>query len=81
MNAAAQRQSASATLTYGANSESVDLPPEGITIDQLIERYSQTMNLPEGDRTVMRNGGEARGGDKVQDGDQIEVIREAGSKG
>lgn len=70
-----------ATLISGANTQEVELPEERITIADIIARFATVMNIPDGSRQVLVNGKSAAETDVVKAGDQIEVVREAGSKG
>lgn len=74
-----------ARIAYGATELPVDLPREGLTINQLIERFGTTLNAPQGGdsapRVVLRNGEPASENDVVRPGDSIEVMREASEKG
>lgn len=82
--AAARTQSnPSATLTYGANQETFEIPEGGITVKGVIERFANAMGLPgEGEnRDVNVNGNPASGDTPINDGDEVEVVRKAGDKG
>ena len=65
-------------VAAGANDVDVDA---GLTVQQIREEHAETLNISDGEIQIRLNG-QAVGPDYVtQEGDEIEFVRPAGSKG
>jgi len=65
-------------IAHGVNS--LDLNVAGQTVDQVRGTVSQVLGLS-GDEKIEVNGQTADGGRYLQDGDEVEFVKTAGTKG